>query len=123
MQSLSMSTSPNQQEAAVHAAAIRDLNEIFRRNPMAGRVIITAGVDALPQREKLALLAAVVGFNAFDSGNDPFNEHDFGAVEQEGVNYFWKIDYYDPDYDMGSADPADPHVTRRVLTVMRADEY
>ncbi|WP_312887090.1 DUF3768 domain-containing protein [Rhizobium laguerreae] len=118
-----MSRSPDQQEAAVRAAAIRGLNDSFRRNPMAGRVVITFGVDALPQIEKLALLAAVVGFNAFDSGNDPFNEHDFGALEKEGVNYFWKIDYYDPDYDMGSANPADPHVTRRVLTVMRADEY
>ena len=123
MQSFAISMSPNRQEAVDKTAAIRSLNDAFRRKPLAGRVVITAGVDALPQGDKLTLLASVVGFTAFDSGNDPFNEHDFGAVDQDGVSYFWKIDYYDPDYDMGSADPADPHVTRRVLTVMRADEY
>lgn len=123
MQSLATGISPSRQEAVERTATIRSLNDAFRRNPMAGRVVITAGVGGLPQEEKLSLLTEVVGFNAFDGGNDPFNEHDFGAVDQDGVSYFWKIDYYDPDYDMGSADPADPHVTRRVLTVMRADEY
>ncbi|WP_245002704.1 DUF3768 domain-containing protein [Rhizobium ruizarguesonis] len=71
----------------------------------------------------MALLMAVVGLDDFNAGNDPYNEHDFGAIEQDGVSYFWKIDYYDLDYDMGSLDPANSHVTRRVLTIMRADEY
>jgi hypothetical protein len=33
--------------------------------------------------------------------------------------YFWKIDYYDLAGECGSSDPANPAVTRRVLTVMR----
>ncbi|WP_165448660.1 DUF3768 domain-containing protein [Rhizobium leguminosarum] len=117
-------TSANHQQVAVDkAATIRTLNDAFRRNPTAGRVVITPGVSALPHDQRLALLMAVVGFDNFNAGNDPYNEHDFGAIEQDGASYFWKIDYYDLDYDMGSPDPANPHVTRRVLTIMRADEY
>ncbi len=118
-----MSQSPSEQEAAEHAATIRSLNDAFRRNPTVGRVVITPGVDALQHGERTRLLLSVVGFDAFDAGNDPYNQHDFGAIDQDGLTYFWKIDYYDPDFDMGSADPANPDITRRVLTVMRADEY
>jgi hypothetical protein len=31
--------------------------------------------------------------------------------------------YYDRKTEFGSSDPADPAVTTRVLTIMRADEY
>ncbi|TBH22203.1 DUF3768 domain-containing protein [Rhizobium leguminosarum] len=123
MRSLAMTSANYEQEAVDKAATIRTLNDAFRRNPTAGRVVITPGVTALPHDQRLALLMAVVGFDDFNAGNDPCNEHDFGAIEQDGASYFWKIDYYDQDYDMGSPDPANPHVTRRVLTIMRADEY
>ncbi|TBA03111.1 DUF3768 domain-containing protein [Rhizobium ruizarguesonis] len=123
MRSLAMTSANHQQEAVGKAAAIRTLNDAFRRNPTAGRVVITPGVSALRHDQRLALLMAVVGFDDFNAGNDPCNEHDFGAIEQDGISYFWKIDYYDLDYGMGSPDPANPYVTRRVLTIMRADEY
>ncbi|WP_461520646.1 DUF3768 domain-containing protein [Rhizobium leguminosarum] len=118
-----MTSSAPQQAAVERTATIRGLNDAFRRNPTVGRVVITPGVGALPHDQRLTLLRAVVGFSAFDAGNDPYNEHDFGAIDQDGVSYFWKIDYYDLDYGMGSPDPTNPHVTRRVLTIMRADEY
>ncbi|MBX5201031.1 DUF3768 domain-containing protein [Rhizobium sp. NZLR1] len=123
MRSLSMTASPHQPAAVERTATIRSLNDAFRRNPTAGRAVMTQGVNSLPHDQRLALLRAVVGFSAFDAGNDPYNEHDFGAIELDGVSYFWKIDYFDQDYDMGSPDPANPHITRRVLTIMRADEY
>jgi hypothetical protein len=36
---------------------------------------------------------------------------------------FFKIDYYDRTLTAHSPDPADPAVTRRVITVMLASEY
>jgi hypothetical protein len=65
----------------------------------------------------------VRGFAKFEPANDPYGEHDFGAVDVAGQKFFWKIDYYDSKMEFGSDDPADPAKTTRVLTIMRADEY
>jgi hypothetical protein len=62
-------------------------------------------------------------FDSFTPDNDPYGEHDFGAFEHEGQRIFWKIDYYAPDMEHGSEDPADPKQTVRVLTIMLASEY
>ncbi|WP_018391346.1 DUF3768 domain-containing protein [Ancylobacter sp. FA202] len=105
------------------AARIRELNDAFRASFVGGRIMLTAGVDALAVPEKAQLLEGVRGFTAFDKDNDPHHEHDFGALEVAGVRYFWKIDYYDLALTYGSPDPADVAVTTRVLTIMRADEY
>ncbi len=48
---------------------------------------------------------------------------DFGAFEHSGHHIFWKLDAYDRDLRYGSLDPADPRVTRRILTIMLAGEY
>lgn len=99
------------------------LNDAFRRSFSGGQVMLTGGVAALDPGERLAVIDAVRGFDAFTAGCDPYGEHDFGAVEVAGTRYFWKIDAYDRDYAYASPDPADPAVTCRVLTIMRADEY
>jgi len=103
--------------------AIRALNDAFRRTFVGGMVMITAGVQALPRDERRSLLAKVRAFEAFGEDNDPHGEHDFGAVNEAGIRYFWKLEYYDRATEFGSPDPADPAVTTRVLTIMRADEY
>jgi Protein of unknown function (DUF3768) len=102
---------------------IRQLNDALRRSFAGGRVMMTAGVDALPDAEKAAVLAKVRIFDDFNLGNDPHGEHDFGSFEVAGRSYFFKVDYYSPDLQGGSEDPADPERTTRVLTIMRADEY
>ena len=104
-------------------ARIRELNDVLRRTFAGGRIMLTAGVDVLPEADKAAVLAKVRTFDAFNGDNDPHGEHDFVSFEHEGVKYFAKMDYYAPDMCHGSEDPADPSKTVRVLTVMRADEY
>lgn len=108
---------------AGRTAAIRGLNDALRRTFSNGNVMLSQGVAALPPPERTALLLAVRQYDAFDLGDDPYGEHDFGTSEQAGRTYFWKIDYYDNDLLHVSPDPANPAVTCRVLTVMRAGEY
>ena len=84
---------------------------------------LTRAVSALPRDQLYQLMRAVQAFPAFDDGNDPYGEHDFGAVKLNGETYLWKIDAYADDLVHGSPDRADPDVTLRVLTLMRADEY
>jgi hypothetical protein len=102
---------------------IRVLNDNFRSTFVGGRVLTTAGVAELPVGTNARLLLAVQSFNNFTKDNDPHGEHDFGIIEIDGEKYFWKIDYYDPEVRYGSENPADPNVTTRMLTIMRADEY
>ncbi|MCJ2087632.1 DUF3768 domain-containing protein [Methylobacterium sp. E-005] len=105
------------------AAQVRALNDAFRRSFVGGQVVETPGVVELRECDRIALLLAVRRFDAFDADNDPYGEHDFGAVEVGGETFFWEIDAYDRALLGGSPDPADPAVTTRVLTIMRADEY
>jgi hypothetical protein len=106
------------------SASVAKLNDLLRTTFLTGKVIITEGVSALEPEQREAVITGVRLFDAFTEGDDPYGEHDFGAFEVEGVGtVFWKIDYYDTDYQFHSPDPADPKVTRRVLTIMLAEEY
>jgi hypothetical protein len=102
---------------------IRQLNDDFRQSFAGGRVLVTPGIRSLAIETNAAVLERVRTFAAFNAENDPNGEHDFGSFELEGATYFFKIDYYAPDMQSGSDDPADAAKTVRVLTVMRADEY
>ncbi len=104
---------------------IRDLNDAFRKSldPKLGRILLTAGVNAFPSDVQAIVLRKVATYEAFDAGNDPYGEHDFGSFEHAGERFFWKIDYYEPNREFGSDDPADPAKTKRVLTLMLASEY
>lgn len=108
-------------------STIRELNDAMRHaipevDPR-NRVLITKGVQSLPALAQIGLALMVREFSAFTEDNDPHGEHDFGSIELQGTRYFWKIDYYDEAMLHHSPDPADPAVTRRVLIIMRADEY
>lgn len=103
---------------------IRELNDVLRSTLITGKLILTAGIRSLPDAVREDIITKVRCFDDFNEGNDPYGEHDFGAFEQENVGrIFWKIDYYDRFYEYHSPDPANPKVTRRVLTIMLADEY
>lgn len=105
------------------ASEIRRLNDALRQQLTGGRLMLTPSVSQLAPLDRLAVLNLMRDFSAFSPDNDPHGEHDFGSVEHRGTRYFWKIDYYDLQMAMHSPDPADPAVTVRVLTLMRADEY
>src|SRR5712692_3119264 len=105
------------------AEKIRELNDRFRSTMTGGRVMLTAGVDALPSDVKAMVIRRVATFSEFTPENDPHREHDFGSFEIAGRKIFWKIDYYDAEMAFGSEDPADPSKTTRVLTIMLASEY
>jgi hypothetical protein len=102
-------------------AKIRELNDAFRTTFIGGDVMVTPGVA--DRSERSAILIHVQEFSDFGPSNDPHGEHDFGSFQIADERIFWKIDYYDPDRHGGSPDPADPAVTRRVLTILLAEEY
>jgi len=103
---------------------IAQLNDLCRKAMgIAGRLVQTAGIRALPPEDQSAIREKVETFEAFTEDNDPYGEHDFGSFDHNGQKIFFKIDYYDPTLTMGSEDPSDPKQTVRVLTIMLADEY
>ena len=102
---------------------IRELNDLLRKQHQGGQVFITDGVGALSVPTMARILFAVRDFDAFEKGNDPYGEHDFGMVEVDGHNIFWKIDYLGADFESGSPDPSDETITCRAMTIMLAAEY
>jgi hypothetical protein len=105
-------------------AKIAELNDLCRKAMgVAGRVVQTQGICALPCAVQSTIREKVETFDAFTPDNDPYGERDFGAFEHDGNRIFWKIDYYDRSLTKGSEDPADPGQTVRVLTIMLAREY
>jgi len=102
----------------------RELNDQFRTSGQGnGSVMITSGLQDKGTAFVVAAVNAVRTFDAFSQENDPWGEHDFGAVEIDGEKVFWKIDYYDPTLTTGSENPANAALTHRVLTIMLASEY
>ncbi len=44
-------------------------------------------------------------------------------ISLDNVRVMMKIDYFDLALEYGSENPADAAVTRRVMTIMRPDDY
>ena len=102
---------------------IRTLNDQLRRNLLSGKAVMTPGVAALGSEAVQRLVQTIAVFDDFCTANDPHGEHDFGAFDFDGVEVFFKIDYFDKDFEFHSPDPGDPAVTERVITIMLAEEY
>ena len=107
-----------------------ELNDRLRQkgDPSIGHVMLTSGFSSLHPAIQANALAQMRSFTDFTEDDDPWGEHDFGALEIEGTKIFWKIAYYDraaffSGKEHGSENPEDGDKTWRVLTVMLAEEY
>src|SRR5271157_2028004 len=103
------------------AERIRELNDKLRTTGIGGTTNLTRGMWALGSDFVAHAVSAVRAFSAWS--NDPWQEHDCATLDVDGESIIFKIDYYDANMEYGSPDPADPKVTRRVLTIMLAEEY
>ena len=109
---------------ATRTARIRQLNDALRTGQsMDGIIVVTSGVQSHGADFLERTMASVRSFTDFSPDIDPYGEHDFGAVDVDGERLFFKVDYFDVAMTAHSSDPADPTVTKRVLTIMLASEY
>jgi hypothetical protein len=101
---------------------IRELNDEFRQQLPNNGILLTQGVNA--REDKTEIVEQVRDFKDFNEDNDPHKEHDFGSIVlNDGQKIFWKIDYYDINLQKHSPDPANPDVTKRILTIMLSEDY
>ena len=110
-------------DAESKTSRIRALNDQLRSSFVGGQVLMTRGIDALDERLRAEIIAAVMEYDGFDEDNDPHHEHDFAMVQVQSLKIIFKIDYYDLRMKFMSPDPSDPAVTRRVLTIMLLSDY
>ena len=108
---------------SAQVARIRELNDNLRKTLSGGRVMMTPGIAALGPEIVERVVKAITVFDDFCNENDPYTEHDFGALDVEGNRVFFKIDYYDRAFRNHSPDPSNPAVTERVITLMLGEEY
>jgi hypothetical protein len=99
------------------------LNDELRQNLLGGGAVMTPGIAALGADAVARLVQTIATFDDFCNANDPYDEHDFGMFDFDGVPVMFKIDYYDKDMQFHSPNPADPSVTERIITLMLAEEY
>jgi hypothetical protein len=104
-------------------ARIRALNDDLRRHLIGGMAVMTPGIAALGQEAVARIVKTIEIYDDFCHANDPHEEHDFGAFDADGHKVFFKIDYFDESMTVHSPDPSDPTVTKRVITIMLAEEY
>ena len=112
-----------EEDQANNTQMIRKINDQFRRTFFGGSVMLTSGITSLGANAQRAILSQVREFKDFGPTNDPHGEHDFGSFAYQGETIIFKIDYYDASLTMGSNDPADISITKRVLTILLADEW
>ena len=105
------------------AEAIARLNDQLRKTGTGGMVVVTKAVTNLTGFDAAVLMSALANYEGFDADNDPHGERDFGDLMLFGTDLLFKIDYYDPELQFGSDDPADVTATKRVLTVLRASDW
>ena len=108
---------------STQTARIRTLNDELRKDFSQGHAVMTTGVAALGGEAVARIVKTIEVYDDFCHENDPYEEHDFGSFEIDDHTIFFKIDYFANDLAHHSPDPSDPAVTKRIVTIMLADEY
>ena len=74
-------------QPTLQARTIAALNDELRRDHRKGVVAVTRGVLELGRGQLLpAVMAMVAAYDNFTEDNDPYGEHDFGALSYRGCN-------------------------------------
>lgn len=132
-------------ETASEQVKIRYLNDVARTAlGVGGRLMLTHGVSSMPPDVQSGLREALEKFDHWDEDNDPYGTHEFGTLwgcfEQNdsvrwtsetpadidkffGHKVFFRIDIFDVSYQHGAEEPWNPKTSRRVVTLMLANEY
>lgn len=105
-------------------ARIQFLNDAYRSCvPYLSDFFVNSNViEAMGDRQS-DLWRAIRDFDKFTDENDPYYEHDFGSVNVNGHEIWWKINYYDENREYGSSDPSNPAITHRVMTVYFPEDH
>jgi len=80
---------------------------------------MTMGVAALGPDLAERIFDAITLYDDFCQESDPYQEHDFGSLRIDGHS----IHYFSNDMSQASPDPSNLSVTKRILTIMLAEEY
>ena len=103
---------------------IAELNDLCReRIGVHGILVKTSGIAALPRQDQWNIWQRVATFSDFSGDNNLHGERNCGAFEVGAEKVVWTIDYYNLSLTDASPDPSDPAITKRMLTVMLAQEY
>jgi hypothetical protein len=96
------------------ADTIRALNDVARQTFTGCLVVTTEAFNKFPLTTKAHVLKCVREVQDFEVRD---TEHRYGVIDYQGTEFFFHMAYYDLTLQVHSPDPANPRVTRRVLTV------
>lgn len=70
-------------------------NDKIRKNQ--DILYLSKGIQSLSDKDVTKILNKIKNFNSFINENDPEQLHDFGIIEHNGEQIFWKIKKIYPD--------------------------
>ena len=107
---------------AMSTADIRALNDAFRTTLTGGKVLMTAGVDALPSDVKAMVIRRVATFSDF-TGERPTRRARLRKLLSRRPKVLFQDRLLRFEHGVRIGRPDDPSKTTRVLTIMLVAEY
>lgn len=131
-----MQNQPAPAEASIMSTLARQNDAIrqalqpirFNGQLLDAKVALSFELSQLDHEDLLPVLKALREFDAYESGNDPYGEHDFTVFSHpvRGVEkrFMFKIEYFsDASMNFGSEDPVDPSKTFRLAMLSLVSEH